>query len=114
MKYYLVQFSDNYADEFDVSGFDVWTENQFIEFYEKLGQLIAKEPEVNYNDYSDYSEYYKAIVLEFNYWKEYINCFSYKEIYEEEYNTIRKFFPYAYGIFPSDMIYEENEKDETL
>jgi hypothetical protein len=63
MKYYLVKYEDNYADEFDIQGFRIFTEVELKAF--KTLVKTAKYPQevyfgtnesISYDSFTDYTE----------------------------------------------------------
>lgn len=111
MKYFLVTFDDNWADEMDIEGFAVATEDQLELFKRDLMAAnypteiyIGSNQSIGYNDFDDY-------------WA----CVDHEEITLEEYNLISKLFsakfetyneegvessyPNAYGTFCSPIDY---------
>lgn len=64
MKYYLVKYEDNYANEFDVHGFKVFTEEELVDYkkeiYSKSFPIdihFGNNEFVLYTDADDYFEF---------------------------------------------------------
>jgi hypothetical protein len=83
---YLVKFQADYADEFDVYGFTVMTENQYIQFRNDLEKV--EWPSENYFGTNE------AIV--FQSLKDYENAIEVIEIDEKEYQVLEKLFGGGY------------------
>jgi hypothetical protein len=83
----LAKFYDDWSDEFDVTGFQLFhTEfdwNKFLNNAEKANYPVEK--------YFGSNEF-----LTFNSFKEYESCFEVIEITQDEYDTMKKLFPYGY------------------
>ena len=99
-KYYLLTFSDNYADEFDANGSVIIDEDQYKYFYSVVEQAVKTE------DYSKLDEDYTydiCVVLGSNEYIEYediadlMNQIKCTELTEEEYNVLTKFGFDDYG-----------------
>lgn len=94
----LVKFNDNYADEFDVDGFRLYTKENWI----KIEALISAHFKENgewefYFGTNEGIEYYDLETL--------VSTLVISEVSEEEVKTLIKLFPrcesYGYGIFPN-------------
>lgn len=87
---YLVKYSDNYADEFDIQGFRLFTETEYNEWDAEVCKLyywpatyqFGTNEDITYEDFDSYR--YKIDVL---------------EISEERYNFMSKCFGTTYGNF---------------
>lgn len=101
----LVIFDDNWADEMDIAGFDIFTKEHWE--YKKLELEHTKFPqEVGFG--TNESNTYDSA-------EEFLSMFKEQEISKEEEKIIRKFFGnYFFGIFPEiegcaiDSFYEEH------
>ena len=93
MKYFLAQFSDNWADEMDIEGFVLLTEEEkdetvkgmrinFDECNTKWGYEIGFGTNQG-KSYKTFDEVLKQVGI--------------KEVTKEEYDTLIKFFPYGHG-----------------
>lgn len=93
-KYFLVKFTDNWADEIDVDGFDTLTEEEVKEFKNRVTSYFDEnsEPYIYSIGTNEELEYYDAETL--------LSYFTFKEITKEEYDVIKKLFPYSYGFIP--------------
>lgn len=96
MKYYLLNFTDNYADEFDVYGFKVLTEEEY-----KKGKIDSEEAfRLRMEDTRANHRGDKSVQISFgtNEWVEYyrfedyLKSFKVTEISEDEYNVLAKLF----------------------
>lgn len=94
-KYVLVKFSDNWADEFDVNGFFVSP----LKDWEKTIQTMKSEFEKNGS--KEYS-FGTNESLEYESYDDYAQCITVVELTETEYLTLKKFFPYSFGVFPGE------------
>lgn len=101
MKYYLLNFTDNYADEFDVYGFKVLTEEEYLkqkESSEKAFELrleAAKNSKYGPNDCVEIG-FGTNESVEFYSFENYMDSIKVMEINEDEYNVLAKLFK-SYG-----------------
>jgi len=91
----LVTFSDDYADEFDVNGMKLFT-NEEWDAYCKFAREKVVWGQGLYFGTNEGIEYDSA--------EDYLRCFDAKEISDEEAETIKKLIPraaseYGYGLF---------------
>lgn len=93
-KHYLLQFDDNYADEFNVYGSVIIDEDQHKYFYSEVEQAVKTE------DYSKLDEDYTSDVcvmlgtnedIEYKDIADLMNQVTCTELTEEEYNVLMKF-----------------------
>jgi hypothetical protein len=88
MKYYLYEFSDNWADEMDVQGFAPLThiEKEIVE--ENINRKFRDGGSISFgtNEDNDYDDLEDVIA-----------CVSFTEISKSEYLTIKKLFGESYG-----------------
>lgn len=93
-KHYLLQFEDNYADEFDAHGSVIIDEDQYKHLYEVVAQAVNTE------DYSNLDEDYTSEVyvglgsnedIEYEDIADLMNQVTCTELTEEEYNALTKF-----------------------
>lgn len=96
----LVKYSDDYADEFEIKGFAIMTEEEFkkgIDFakeeFEEVGSLNFVFGSNEYIDYEDFEKFK--------------NCFNCEKISEDNFTVLKQFFGIQYGIFPC-WIFEES------
>ena len=99
-KHYLLQFNDNYADEFDAYGSVIIDEDQHKYFYSEVEQAVSSE------DYSNLDEDYTSDVyvglgsnedIEYEDIADLMNQVTCTELSEEEYNVLMKFGFDDYG-----------------
>lgn len=93
-KFYLLQFEDDYADEFDAHGSVIINEGQYKYLYSVVEQAVKTE------DYSNLDEYYASDVcvglgsnetIEYDDIADLMNQVTCTELTEEEYNALTKF-----------------------
>lgn len=115
-KHYLLQFEDNYADEFDAYGSVIIDEDQYKYLYSVVKQAVTTE------DYSTLDEDYTSDVyvglgsnedIEYNDIADFMNQVTCTELTEDEYNVLMKFGFDDYG-FTSfwDIIAEAVVEDD--
>lgn len=91
----LVKFNCDYADEFDVEGFSVYTEEEWSEVVQGVkegfeNQTTSKEREVYFGTN-------EACTFEnFDQW---LNCFRVYTITDDEAAFVNRVFPYGFGDF---------------
>ena len=93
MKYVLVSFSDNWADEFDISGFRIMPKKEWDDYVTNV-KAIKFWPQGMYFGTNEGIEYDNS--------KDYLNSFDAKSITAAEKATIEKFLGksiYGYGHF---------------
>lgn len=103
MKYYLYTFEDNWADEMDVQGFAVLTEDekdmaiaQIKRQYKNGGTICFGTNEDNeYDDLDDV-----------------MDCVEFEEISQSEYSTLKKLFGESFGELGPLDIYSLGEDSE--
>lgn len=90
-KYYLLEFSDYYCDEFKVQGFQTITEKQFevLQFVENNKNKIGKALEIGFG--SNDTLFYDSI-------EDFLNCINISEITQNDYNIIQNIFRGGYGL----------------
>lgn len=90
-KYYLMQFNDNYCDEFDVQGFSLITLDQY-----KMYEFVVN----NVNKY--YGSYTVGIGsnedIEYQTLSEFLSCIKVSEISTNDYRSINAYFGNNYGL----------------
>jgi hypothetical protein len=101
--YVLLDFSADYADEFDVEGFSIMTDAEWNIFQKKFQQHQGQYS-FGFGSNED---------IEFENGQEVLDSIGVKNITKEEYDTINKFFGTSYGKFPYDdyMDYEDYDND---
>lgn len=106
----FVKFSDNYADEFDIYGFTIMSEESWIDFQNRNREIFE-----NYGDrewYFGTNEY-----VNYDTYDDFIANFSTKEISTAEEDIIEKFilegeYDSIYGVFPDFRGYDEEYDEE--
>lgn len=91
MKYFLLQQDDNYADEFDISGFIL---KQGKSKKEVLESLVSEEVEFPCERYFGTNE-----SVEYNSKVDYFDTITVTELTKSEYKLIEKLFGCSYGTF---------------
>jgi hypothetical protein len=99
MKQYLIKFSGDYADEFDVQGFRVLREDQYAEFVERVKN--AQYPQEVYFGTNEYIEFYSA--------SSYLSGLEVEEISDNEAEVLLGLFGDEYGTFLEP---EDEDPDE--
>ena len=68
--FYFVHFDDNYADEFDLSGFRVFTDPEYMEFMNNLEKIkfpfecyFGTNESVSYKTLENYKNHHNLIFL---------------------------------------------------
>lgn len=116
MKQLFIQFSSNYADEFDVEGFTVMPEEQWeahklavTKLFEKKASLPLPEPEKKYsrrnNEIRQVEVYFgtnESMIYENL--QSYLDCFSTTELSDSEHELLLKLFKTARGAIKSGML----------
>jgi hypothetical protein len=116
MNMLFINFDRNYADEFDCSGFVVIKREDWEKYTAKMtDEFFAGGKEIHFGSNESF---------EFETRKDYLSSYSEREITEDEFLVIKKFFgarPYGpfllqFGDFPTfedEMPYnDEDESDE--
>ena len=91
MKYFITHSHFNWADEIDLDGFNVWTEDELNEArkdFSKGGQFYNKEVNVYVGSNEDQDISSSDVLRELQYPR---------EITEEEYKAIKNVFGSSYG-----------------
>jgi hypothetical protein len=92
----LVKYDSNWADEMDINGFKVLTNEQWEKYQKDFKKLFKKEC---YSYYVGTNE-----EIEYSDFDEFISDFKTSEITDEEAAVIEKLFgnlsTYGYGFFP--------------
>lgn len=110
-KFYYIQTSDNYADEFDVDGFCVLTEKDYLECKARTEKALEEHFKVSADKKNRYGrggeyEYYFGTneQLLWSSASEYWSVIKVKEIQEDQYKTIKEVIGSYYGtcFFPLD------------
>ena len=94
MKYYVLKFEDNYADEFDVSGIILTTENELNEFNDAIKWLKENWIPKGENKYRGEIEVYFGTneFLKYRDWKQVRNSFKEFEVSESVYLEMMEIF----------------------
>lgn len=89
----LVQFSDNWADEMDVEGGILMTQDEYSKFITAAKKALANEKSVDFvigtNEWITYSNF-----------KDFEGTLKVTEVTDEEAEVLKKFHLDKYGIFP--------------
>lgn len=108
MKYLIVEFSRDWADEFSMEGFETLTSDE----WEALQKRILSQGEINYSFGTNEG-------WEEENPKDFLSSYSTKEISLEQYNILKELFPKGNGLFPSiddfenpDELGDEEEKED--
>lgn len=99
---YLVKFSCDWADEFDVYGHTILPEKEWEEFVEKVEDLFSKVDVVYTNFGSNEGFEWKSAT-------EFLRCFEVNPVDEFTANTIKALFGSTWGFVPIDQILEDYE-----
>lgn len=91
MPKYVVTFRDNHQDEFDVQGFKIMTEKEY-RTYEELAYSITWE----------FAFYANNEALVYTNGEDFLSRIDYKEITNNEYDTLEKIFGSEFGTFISE------------
>lgn len=124
----LINFNDNYADEFDVNGFRIATEEEWEQEKESMKAAFAASQEIQdffYDpDIPSYRRNYRRTIemyfgtneaLEWDSYDDAISCFSAVKITEEEAESLNRLLNpgnYGYGIIPDHYFWEECWNEE--
>ncbi len=102
---FLVNFSDNWADEMDLDGWCVYAAADEAELKEILVPSKTKFPQVIYFGTNEENEYRDRVDL--------LSTFSWKEITYEESQVLHKLFGGSYGVWPElHEDYDETEDED--
>jgi hypothetical protein len=106
MKYYLVKYEDNYADEFDIQGFRIFTEVELKAF--KTLVKTAKYPQEVYFGTNE--------SISYDSFTDYMSRLDIEEVTEEEASLLTKLFGYdtttEYGFFLNPEEQDEDDDSE--
>lgn len=101
----FVHFDDNYADEFDISGFRVFTDPEYMAW---MNDLQKKQFPIECYFGTNESIEYKNL-------EAYKNRLTLESISKDEYNILKKLFPClnhgAYGHFIDPSEYGDYDED---
>jgi len=87
MKYYLYKFSDNWADEMDLEGFAILTENQKDVALTKIKREFKKGGTISFGTNED-NEYENLNAI--------MGCIEIDTITSQQYHTMKSIFPDGY------------------
>jgi len=94
---YVIKYSDNWADEMDVCGWGLFSEEEKDNFLKVID-----------NYFEDACEYFLYVgtnqEIEYENKEDFMNSFEIVEISDEEGKTIKKIFGHSYGFSPLDAI----------
>lgn len=97
MKYVLVLFNDNWADEMDISGFDILTESNWENIKASMSKL--KFPFTIYCGTNEEIEYPDE--------KDLMSCFTVNSLEADQAEFLLKIFPRgSFGFTPIEAIWE--------
>lgn len=100
---FLVKYKDNWADEIDVEGCQVMTENEFHNYFNAAKKAFNECNCINFYIGSNES-------IEYENYEDFIKSIQIINISKDAYEVLQKFNLYDYGIFPRwifDDYYEE-------
>lgn len=113
-KYFLVSYEEDYADEFDVSGMKIFTEEEYNSFLNN--QRYAKELEEKGELEKDFGriELYFGTneFLDFNSVDEIIKVLKVQEITEQEFNILKKLDLGSFGVETIFDFFENIKENE--
>ncbi len=93
MNYFLIKFEGNWADEFDVAGFSVLSEEEWETLQEEIQSIVYPyELGFGFNEslyFEDQEELQKCIIV--------------RKLTNEEAYTIEKYFTNNYGLVPPQL-----------
>jgi hypothetical protein len=112
MAVYLVIYTDNHGEEFDVNGFKIMTKKE-IDNYEDLANSITWE----------FVYYANSECLTYSNGEDFLSRIEFKEISKDEFKVIEKVFGGEFGTFIGEEYlknildgevehYEEDESDD--
>lgn len=108
-KQYLVKFEDNWADEFDVQGFQIMNQEELDSYFNAIdnyGYFMPGEREIFYFGTNQ--------SLGWDSKEDFLSCLTITEISEEQANTIKELLSTNYGIFPDIEVFWTIKKDCTF
>lgn len=116
MKYYLITYCTDYADEFDVEGMKVFTEDEFkafIEMQKHFAQMEKDNPPFKDAEWPDGYELYFGTneFLWYESIEEMIREFKINEITENQYNTLKELNLLRFG---ESRLFDAFEDEEIL
>lgn len=91
-KFYLVRFTEDYADEFDVSGMKIFTEEEYVSFIDnqKYAKDLERKGEIVTGEFEEIELYFGTNEwLSFETVDEIIKALDVREITEQEFNTLK-------------------------
>lgn len=103
MKYFLIKFSDNWADEMDIRGFETFTESEYNEYISQLDKIeYPVEVGIGTNESLEYLSK-----------EDYLRKLTVVEIEQSELDTLNKLFgPYERGKFVDLSEYAEFDDED--
>ena len=90
---YLVKFKADYADEFDVVGFRLMTEESMGAYFDFKCKLFEENELVEW--YFGTNEF-----IGWEFFIDFSSCFSFRRLTEDEADKVRELFGTEYGNFP--------------
>jgi hypothetical protein len=85
----LCKYTDDYADEFDIEGFAIFTAKEFNTWL--ADQLAEHYPREHYFGTNESIEHYNR--------EQFLDTLTIKVIDEQDYNTLKRLFGRTYGKF---------------
>lgn len=100
-QHYLVKYESDWADEMDIEGFDILTQED-KDYFESLTPTDDK-PLIHYVGTNEEIEYWNSEMF--------LKCYTWTPISKEEAEIVKKLFNSSYGHFYYPEIDEEEEDD---
>ena len=100
MKYYLIKYEDNWADEFDIETFSVMNEEQYNNFNNDLNNIISEIKDEEVEIYFGTNEEITITPSEFQ------NSLKITEIQKDFYDSIIRYGLNDYGLISIPLILE--------
>lgn len=100
-QYYLVKYESDWADEMDIEGFDILTQED-KDYFESLIPTDDK-PLIHYVGTNEEIEYWNSEMF--------LRCYTWTPITKEEAETVKRLFNPSYGHFYYPEIDDEEEDD---
>lgn len=97
----LVKYTDDYADEFDIYGFNIFTDEE----YEKFIEIINLVESIEFCFGSNQS-------IEYETPEDLKSCFIIRKLTEQQYKEIGMCFSLPYGYFPQEQIVDSLSEED--
>ncbi len=100
----IIVFDSNYADEFDVTGFRIVTDEEAVKYINSIAEAFKRTDE-NIEWYFGSNEY-----VEFESEDEILNCITIKDITSDEFKFLKSLFNLSdeFGHIPDAFIFDEH------